>query len=336
MPTTVQQLISAAFRDINAIGSGDSPSTEESADALVKLNQMLASWSAQGTPIYQLTRKTVALTGAATYSLTGADRPVKIKSASVLTTAVIDVPLKIMTAAEWAAIQDKAGTAAFAEGLYYEHGHPLAKLHIAPKVASGTLNLHSEKPIGNGLMEIRETLALTGAASYTVGVGGALSTERPLKVLAASIAAGSSVSRPVMPVTAEQYAAYPKRGVGGNFAEVLLYDNGYPNGTIYLAPIPANGGTLELFNYIALTAFASLATAIDLPPGYERALRAAFALELYSEYPREAGASFETLKLAADEAKASIFGLNQAILGSPSGPPPQPVPVAAPPVAPAQ
>ncbi|MCE5309630.1 MAG: hypothetical protein LLG20_18505 [Acidobacteriales bacterium] len=336
MSTTVQQLITSAFRDIGAIGSGDTPSTEESNDALVKLNQFLASWSAQGLPVYQITRSTVALTGAASYSLNGVARPVKIKAASVVSTAVIDVPVPILTAQQWATIQDKAGTAAFAEGLYYEHGYPLAKIHLAPKVTAGTLNLHSEKPIGSGLMEVRETLVLSGAASYTVGVGGSLATERPVRVLAASIAAGSSISRGVRLVTAEEWANYPKRGVGGAFAEVGFYDAGYPNATLYLGPIPANGGSLELFSYMALTAFASLSASIDLPPGYERALRTAFALELYYEYPRESGVAVDALKMAADDAKASIFGLNQAIMGSPAGPPPQPVVVAPPPAAPAQ
>ena len=146
-----------------------------------------------------------------------------------------------------------------------------------------------------------------------------------IRVLAASIAAGSSVSKGVRLVTAEEWAAYPRKGSGGTFAEIGLYDNGYPAATLYLAPKPASGGQLELWTYKPLSSFVSLATAISLPPGYERALRLALAGELAPSYGRVLD---ETLVANIADAKTSVFGLNQAILGHPAGPPPAvPVPV---------
>ncbi len=323
---TAQALIDAALLSINAVAPGESPSATERDDGLVALNHIVASWNAQALPIYQITRSTVALTGAASYPLNGASRPMKIKAAAVVASTAVSIPLLIATPDQWAAYVDKAGTADYGEILFYEDGYPLGKIHLAPK-SNGTLELISEKVIGSGLMKIRETLNLTGAASYTMGVGGVFATERPARVLAASIAAGSSIARPVRLISAEEWAAYPKRGVAGNFAEVAFYDNAYPNATLWLGPKPVAGGSLELFSYMKLAGFATLATVIDLPDGYERALRLTLAIELAPEYGRRVPPE---LVANANDAKLSIFGLNASILGHPNGPPP-----AAPPAPPA-
>lgn len=325
---TAQDLIDSALRTIGVLDAGESPSTTERNDGLTALNHIVQSWNAQALPIPQITRQTVALTGAQSYAL--ATRPIKIKAAAVLSTASVDLPLVIADAAGWAAFMDKQGTSDFGELLYYEDGYPLGKIHVAPK-ASGTLALLMEKAIGSGVMQVRETLALTGAASYTIGSGGLFNVDRPVRVLGGSIAAGSSVTKGLRLVTAEEWAAYPAKGAGGNFAEVLFYDGAYPTGTVWLAPKPATGGTLELFNYIALASFATLATVIDLPPGYERALRLCLAVELAPEFGR---ALDPTVEANAENAKASIFGLNAAILGTPNPPAPAPpqAPAKAPPI----
>ncbi len=62
---TVQQLINAALRTLGVIASGESPSAEESSDGMTALNGIIESWTALGLPIYQITRETFALSGAA-------------------------------------------------------------------------------------------------------------------------------------------------------------------------------------------------------------------------------------------------------------------------------
>jgi hypothetical protein len=328
---TAQELINQALRSIGALASGESPSTEESNDALAALNQLLASWSSQALPIYQITRTTVTLTGAASYTL--ATRPVKIKAASISTTATMSVPLAIATAREWAEYLDKASTADFPEMLFYEDGYPHGRIHIAPiRAAGGSLELISERAIGQGTMTVRELFSLTGAASYTIGVGGTFSTERPVKITGAAIQAGSLITRDLALVTAEQWAAYPKKGVAGAFAQVLYHDGGFPTATIWIAPKPA-AGTLELYTYEKLAAIATLATNINLPEGYERALSAALGVELAPEYGRPLDGA---LQQKSEDAKTSIFGLNAAVLGRPEAaaqtpPPASPVPPPQPP-----
>src|SRR5215218_8238359 len=106
---TFQQLVNGALRSLGVIASGESPSTEESDDALVALNNLIASWTALGTPIYQLIKDTsVTLSGAASYALS--TRPVRIQSASVIAANGTTMPLEIVTAEKWAQIPDKTRT----------------------------------------------------------------------------------------------------------------------------------------------------------------------------------------------------------------------------------
>ena len=211
---TVQQLIDGALRLIGVIASGETPSAQESNDALGALNQMLLSWSAAGVPVYQVSR---------------------------------------------------------------------------------------------------DTLSLTGAASYTIGPSGAIPTARPVKLKSAQVSSGG-VSVDVEIVTAERWTRFKDRTLTGKFASELYYDGGFPLGTIALWPAPVTGGTLELYSLKPLTAFTSLSDTINLPPGYEHALRFALASVLAPEY----GATMSPDATAnAQQAMTSIGTLNTQVLGGP-------------------
>ena len=136
---TTGDLIAAAARTATIIASGESLSTEEKADALVSLNMLVASWSALQIPLYELKKQTVTMTGAASYALT--TRPIRIKSASVVSTSGATQPAKVATADEWAAIGDKTRTGLYAEALYCDFGFPTATAYLSPKPGAGTLEL---------------------------------------------------------------------------------------------------------------------------------------------------------------------------------------------------
>jgi hypothetical protein len=85
--------------------------------------------------------------------------------------------------------------------------------------------------------------------------------------------------------------------------------------TLLFNPIPAYGGMVEIASYKPLQPFNALTDTVNLAPGYTRALRWALAFEMAPEYGRPV--SQELASLAAD-AKTSITGLNQAILGKPN------------------
>ena len=67
--------------------------------------------------------------------------------------------------------------------------------------------------------------------------------------------------------------------------------------------------TLVLDSWKPLSTLAALTTSLSLPPGYERALRYALALELAPEYGRQVS---EIVMAAAVESKAAIKRMNIA------------------------
>jgi hypothetical protein len=314
---TVQELVNYALQDIGVLDPGETPSATESNHAFALLNDLLSNWSAQAAPIYEITRDTITLTGAASYAVS--TRPVKIKSAAILQGANMTYPAEVLDAAGWAAIPDKLAIAPHPRYAYYEDGYPNGRLHLAPVPATGgTVVLYAQKTMGaGGLFDNREGFALTGASSYTVGFSGNFVTERPAKLTSVEVQAVTAATKGLKIVDASDWAAFSDKGTQSLIADVLYYDGSFSAPTVYVAPKPA-AGTLELYVYRALTALGSLGATISLPPGYGRAMRATLALELANGY----GSPITTaLQSNADDARASIFGLNQAVLGSPGAPP---------------
>ena len=320
---TAQEIINSALKRIGVIDAGQSPSTDESNDGLVTLNQMIGSWSSQAAPIWELKREDISLTGAASYALS--PRPVKIKSAAVVFTGAMNLPVQVVDAAEWSAFTDKQTEADFAEILWYEEGHPLGTLHLAPKPKTGgELEITSLKSVGEGQIKIRDTLALTGPAFYTIGNGGTLDTQLPNTITGASMKGTGVVSQTVKVLTAEQWSAFPDKGGAGAYIKGLWYDGDLDSPTIYVAPKPASG-TLELITYQALSTLGTLGAEVTGPQGYELALLANLAVELAPEY----GAPVtQELSALANSSLVALTGLNQATLGSVVPPPPQVPPAA--------
>src|ERR1017187_9802781 len=91
MAYIVSDLINSAFRKIGVIAAGELPNSDESADALISLNVMLESWSAEQVAIYQILNfqgLLVATQQAYTMGTGGnfnTARPIKIESVGLIT-----------------------------------------------------------------------------------------------------------------------------------------------------------------------------------------------------------------------------------------------------------
>jgi hypothetical protein len=160
----------------------------------------------------------------------------------------------------------------------------------------------------------RESFALTGAASYTFGTGGTWNSARPVKIEALGVVATNGARQAARRISVEEFTAVPDTTSTGLFAETWYADGGFPTVTVYLLPKPASGNA-EVESYKPLAPFVNLSDTVNIMPGYTRALRWALAFELAPEFGRPV--TQELASLAAD-AKTSITGLNQAILGRPN------------------
>lgn len=165
----------------------------------------------------------------------------------------------------------------------------------------------------------RESFTLTGAASYTIGIGQTFNTARPIKLESAAVTATNGARVPVRLVDVEIWNALMDSTRTGLFADILYYDNAYPAAKIYLAPAPT-GGSLELFSYKPLAQLAATTDTLSLPQGYERMLVLSLAVEVAGAFGAQVT---QTMIDKANDSKISVFGENRATIGSPSQVEPQ-------------
>jgi hypothetical protein len=131
---------------------------------------------------------------------------------------------------------------------------------------------------------------------------------RPVKIEAASVSI-SNIDCPLEIVDASGWENIAEKLMIAVHIEKLFCDYQYPNSTVWIWPAPrVAGGQLELWIYALLAQFTDVNQTIDLPPGYEAALRYNLAIALLPEYPRSQ--VDPTLPALAQNYKASIVQLN--------------------------
>ncbi len=146
---TVLSVIKSAMRRIGALASGETPTADETADALEILNNLVGSWQNERLITYTITRTTwpiVASTGSYTLGLTGdiaIDRPVFVTQIKAIDTSQdpdVEIDLgRLLTEAEYASIPDKDQTGTFPTCCYYNPTFPLGTVTFWPVPTSSTL-----------------------------------------------------------------------------------------------------------------------------------------------------------------------------------------------------
>jgi hypothetical protein len=135
------------------------------------------------------------------------------------------------------------------------------------------------------LQEDTHTL-VAGTATYTIGSGATINTDRPLEIQRAFVRRGT-VDYPLDIIGDKYYAEVPDKTVTGT-PEELYYNPLYPNGSITLFPVPDVAYTLHIYQWEQLQSFTSLTTSLSLPPGYENAIVYNLAVDMAPEYGVEA------------------------------------------------
>ena len=330
MPTA-SELIHSSMRLIGAIAAGELLETAELNDALVTLNQMMASWSTERLTVYEIRRDSFALSGSPSYTMgpSGifvAARPAQIVAARA-SSGTYGRGLTIVDVNRWTEILERGGAVNLPMKAFVDYASPLATVHLWPVPAAGTvielytLQEYTTFPDGvaapagppppvHNFTPQRMTYTLPGGSgSFTIGPGGQLAMPRPARCDAIAAASGT-YRRTVEIVSALEWSTMLEPSGAPITVPLEMYvQYGYPAVTLNLWPVPATG-TLEVQSLAALTALAALTTPVDFPPGYEAAIRYNLAVTLLPEYPRsEADPS---LPAQAQNYKASLVQLNTA------------------------
>lgn len=141
---------------------------------------------------------------------------------------------------------------------------------------------------------------VAGQSDYTIGIGGNFNTDRPTSFNSAYIR-WNSLDYPLAIVTVDQYDSIPLKTSPNQIPYAMYVDSGFPLTTIKLFPTP-NDATAQIFieSRKPFTAFTSLTTQVNLPPGYDRAIYKNLAMDLAPEY---GGGSPELMQQASSSKK---------------------------------
>lgn len=145
-----------------------------------------------------------------------------------------------------------------------------------------------------------------GVATYTIGPAGTFNTVRPVRASPSFVRLQGS-DFPVDVWGMAEYDAVAVKAIGG-IPERMVYINDVPLGTLTFYPVPAQAMTLFLAADRVLTFPLILTSTLSFPPGYERALRYALAINLAAEYGIECPASVHAI---SRDSKADIKRANK-------------------------
>jgi hypothetical protein len=126
------------------------------------------------------------------------------------------------------------------------------------------------------------TMALTGQASFTIGASGNLVATRPIRVDTAQAVLGG-ITYDVRVIDVAEWDLIPLKTTTGSVPEVIYYDPTTTAGTVHVWPQCTC--TLNMRVTSMLTSFATTASTLTLPEGYESWLIPALAIAIAPQYP---------------------------------------------------
>jgi hypothetical protein len=153
MASNISDILTDSLILVGAYAQGQTPNTDDMSLAFRVINRKLDSLSAEKLSMVGLKRESYSLTGTTSYTYgpgqqwAPANRPIKIKSASVLSISGLEREAKIDTADEWAAVLDKTRTGIFAEDFFYDNGFPTGMCWLSPNPQGGSCVLWTYQAI---------------------------------------------------------------------------------------------------------------------------------------------------------------------------------------------
>ena len=133
---------------------------------------------------------------------------------------------------------------------------------------------------------------VSGTQDYTLGTGGTINVARPVYIDHINFVdtePDNDIEYQLQPLTDDAWSRVPIKSLPAPLPTSYYYNPTFPLGTVQLWPIPTKSTLLgALYAPQAVPEFASLSTAVSLPPGYRRMLVKNLAVELAPSYERPA------------------------------------------------
>jgi hypothetical protein len=146
---TVLDLVTASLQHLGVLQAGETPSSEDAAFALSRLNELLDQWATERLTIYQITRTTWTITsGDGSYTVgAGGDvnvaRPIYLDHVNYIQDTTATTPLELqlqpLDPDAYSKIPQKTLTAVYPTCWYYNPTYPLGTLELWPVPTSAVL-----------------------------------------------------------------------------------------------------------------------------------------------------------------------------------------------------
>ncbi len=291
--TTPLDIISRALKDIGALAAGETPTADESQDALDMLNDMVAQWSNENMMVFYKTeiifntvQNTVQYTlgpggsvGASfTGSISGSTLTVTAITAGAITMGMTLSGTGITAGTTIVAFNTGAGGNVNEAGTY--------TVSIPQTASSTTISAYYERPLSieSGFVRVS---TMQGGTSV----------------------AGGYLDYPLAILSLEEYESLGIKQLNGPWAKMIYYQPSETLGTIYCYPNPAQG-QLHLFTQTIFRQFQTLTDIITLPQGYNNALRWCLAERLMPMYGKASQVQIAMITGYAAQAKATVKRTN--------------------------
>ena len=288
-------IITRAMKDIGAIAAGEVPTADEAQDGLDMLNDMIAQWSNENMMVFYRSEIIFQTTQNQVQYTIGPSGQMGATFTGSIAGNVLTVPANGVTAGGINIGMTLSGTGITA-------GTRIVAFQTG---AGGNVNEG-----GTYTVTPSQTAASTTITAYY---------ERPLTiesgfVRVATMQGGSNIAGgyldyPLTVFSLEEYESIGIKQLNGPWAKGIYYQPSELLGTIYVYPNPSQG-ELHLFTQTIFREFQSLNDTIQLPQGYNMALRWCLAERLLPMFGKVNQVQIGMINAYAAQGKATIKRTN--------------------------
>jgi hypothetical protein len=281
--TTPLDIVTRALRSVGALESGETPDSPTANDAFDMLNDMLAQWSNKRMMVYYTTEVAFPLTSNKYQYTIGPGGQV----AGTFTGSISGFVLTVTSVA--------TGAIAIGQTL------------VGTGITAGTkITSFNTGAGGSGANAVGTYTVSTSqtAASTTITA----SYERPLRINSAFVRV-SNLDYPVACLSLEDYEQIGLKQLGGPWPRALYYQPSETLGVITVWPVPSSG-EMHMMCDTVLGSFNTLADTIQLPQGYNLAMRFGLAELLLPEYGKLDPTTTQIIRDYAAQGRAAIKETN--------------------------
>jgi phospholipase/lecithinase/hemolysin len=291
--TQVIDIISRSLKDIGALESGETPTSEAAQDAFDMLNDILDQWSNESMMVTYKTEIIFPITSGQTQYTIGPNGQV----GAVFTGSIAGTTLTVtsITSGAIALGQTLSGTGITA-------GTTIVGFNSG---AGGNVN-----ELGTYTINISQNVALTTINSYY---------QRPLSINSAFVRINTNsngqpivnggLDYPVAILNVEDYEMIGLKTLSGPWPKALYYQPAELLGNIFVWPNPSQG-EMHLFADTLFTRYTTINDIIVLPQGFSMALRWCLAERLMPMYGKASQTQIAMINAYAAQAKSTIKRTN--------------------------